>query len=362
VIRVIGFSARGKTRATAFALALGVLGLAPLLTSCGGGSGNGNPGTTAPTVFSSYDLTGAITPVRDPSVMRQNNTYYVFGTDAAGAPVGGSLPITCSTDRVAWTSCGHVFRQIPAWVTAQVPGILGLWAPDISYFNGQYHIYYAGSTFGSNTSVIGLATNVTLDQTDPNYQWIDQGEVLGSAPTDDFNAIDPTILVDTGGSVWLTFGSYWTGIKQRQIDPATGSLLASNPTVYSLAYRPNVQYDPIEGSSLVQKGSYYYLFVSFDNCCAADPYQDTYRIMVGRGTGPQGPFTDRNGTDMMQGGGTQLLAGNGVTWNGPGGETAYLDSQNGDIIVFHAIQLPDGAAYLFVNSLTWLNDWPQIQP
>jgi arabinan endo-1,5-alpha-L-arabinosidase len=359
VLKSHGFKSRRQTAATPFALALAILGLVLSLTDCGG---DGNSGPTAPTVFSSYDLTGAITPVRDPSVMRQGSTYYVFGTDADGSPVNGSLPILCSTDEVAWTSCGYVFSQIAQWVTAQVPGIIGLWAPDISYFNGLYHIYYAGSTFGSNTSVIGLATNTTLDQSDPGYQWVDQGEVLGSVSTDDFNAIDPNILVDTDDSVWLTFGSYWSGIKQCQIDPSTGFLLASNPTVYSLAYRPNVPYDPIEASSLVHKGNYYYLFVSFDDCCAPDPYQDTYRIMVGRGSGPQGPFTDMNGTDMMQGGGTQLLAGNDLTWNGPGGQTAHLDSQNGDIIVFHAIRLPDGAAYLFVNPLTWPNDWPQIQP
>ena len=65
---------------------------------------------------------------------------------------------------------------------------------------------------------------------------------------DDFNAIDATILVDTDGSVWLTYGSYWSGIKQQQIDPTTGGLLSSNPTQYSLAFRPNVQYDPIEGT------------------------------------------------------------------------------------------------------------------
>lgn len=58
------------------------------------------------------------------------------------------------------------------------------------------------------------------------------------------------------------------------------------------------------------------------------------------------------GTAVMQGGGTQLTAGKGVTWDGPGGETAYLDSQNRDIIAFHAIQLPDAEAYLFVNSLS----------
>lgn len=294
-------------------------------------------------------------------MIRASDTYYAFSTDT-GAPVSGDLPILCSQDRVAWNFCGSVFAQIPAWVVQKVPGILGLWAPDISYFNGLYHVYYAGSTFGSNTSVIGLATNVTLDPTDTHYQWIDQGMILSSSSSDDFNAIDPNILVDSDGSVWLTFGSYWSGIKQREIDPRTGALLTSNPTMYSLAYRPNVQYDPIEGTSLVHKDSYYYLFASFDNCCAADPYQDTYRIMVGRGTSPNGPFTDMHGVDMMQGGGTQLLAGDGVRFSGPGGETAYLDSANGDIIVFHGIHLPDGTPYLFVNDLSWPNGWPQIQP
>jgi arabinan endo-1,5-alpha-L-arabinosidase len=351
--------AKDKTPAVLLAGA-SLLLAAAIMLACGG-KGGSSSGTTPPTVFSNYHLTGATSPVRDPSIFRQGNTYYVFGTDI-GAAVNGSLPIRCSNDRVAWTLCGYVFNQIPAWVVSRVPGIVGLWAPDISYFNGLYHVYYAGSTFASNTSVIGLATNVTLDPTDPQYQWIDQGEVLGSTSTDDFNAIDPTILADTDGRIWLTYGSFWTGIKQREIDPATGMLLASNPTVYSLATRPGVQFDPIEGTSLVHKGNYYYLFASFDFCCNPNPYTETYRIMVGRASSPNGPFTDMNGTPMMQGGGTQLLAGNGTTFSGPGGETAYLDSQNGDVIVFHAIHLPDGAPYLFVNSLTWPNDWPQIQP
>jgi arabinan endo-1,5-alpha-L-arabinosidase len=342
----------------------GIFLLLPAVIFCvscgGGGSSQGSSNPVIPTVFSDYDLSGAITPFRDPSIMRQGSNYYVFGTDVGAT--GGSLPINCSQDRVAWTACGFIFSEIPSWIPPQVPGIQGLWAPDISYFNGLYHIYYAGSTFGSNTSVIGLATNTTLDQTDPNYQWVDQGEVLGSISSDDFNALDPNILVDDDGSVWLTYGSYWSGIKQQQIDPTTGFLLSSNPTQYSLAYRPNSQGDAIEASSLVHKGNYYYLFVSFDDCCAVNPYQDTYRIMVGRGTSPQGPFVDMSGTDMMQGGGTQLLAGDDITWSGPGGQTAYLDSVDGDTIVFHAIHLPDGAAYLFVNSLTWPNDWPQIQP
>lgn len=293
--------------------------------------------------------------------MRQGSTYYLFSTDAGGA-ISGHLPIRCSADKLNWQLCGAVFNQIPAWVQAAVPGISGLWAPDISFFDGLYHLYYAGSLFATNTSVIGLATNSTLDPSDPAYQWVDQGEVLSSSSADDFNSIDPTILIDSDGSIWLTYGSYWTGIKQRQIDPTTGKLVAANSTIYSLATRPGVQFNPIEGSSLVHKENYYYLFVSFDDCCNPDPFKDTYRIMFGRGASPHGPFSDMKGTDMMQGGGTQLLAGNGATWNAPGGETVYLEPQNGDLITFHALHLPDGAAYVFVNSLTWTNGWPQIQP
>src|SRR5579863_6733587 len=340
-----------------FSIAVGLV-----MVSCGGAGGGSSSGSgSSPTVFSNYHLKGAITPIRDPSIMRQGSTYYLFSTDAGGA-ISGHLPIRCSPDAVNWQLCGAVFNQIPVWVQTQVPGIGGLCAPDISFFNGLYHLYYAGSLFATNTSVIGLATNTTLDPSSQAYQWVDKGEVLGSSSADNFNAIDPNILVDTDGSIWMTYGSYWTGIKQQQIDPSTGKLLASNPRVYSLATRPGVQYDPIEGTSLVHKGNYYYLFASFDDCCNPDPYQDTYRIMVGRGSSANGPFTDMTGTPMMQGGGTQLLAGNGVTWNAPGGETVYLDPQGGDLITFHALHLPDGAAYVFVNSLTWPNGWPQIQP
>ena len=299
--------------------------------------------------------------VHDPSMVRQGSTYYVFSTDAG--PVGSYLQIRCSVDKVNWIQCGHIFDAIPAWVTAKVSGIAGIWAPDVSYFNGLYHVYYAGSTFGSNTSVIGLATNKTLDLTDKaNYQWVDQGEVLSSQSANDFNAIDPNLFMDTDGRAWLTYGSYWTGIKQREIDVNTGFLLASNTSVYDLAARPGVQFDPIEGSSLVFHNGFYYLFVSFDFCCDSNPYQSNYKIAVGRGASPHGPFFDQSNANMLQGGGTILLQGNATTWSAPGGQTAYLDVTGESLIAFHALQLPGGAPYLFVNSLTWPQDWPQIQP
>src|ERR1700734_1266204 len=173
--------------------------------------------------LTNYEFTGDSSPVHDPSIIRQGSTYYVFSTDASSSQ-GGFIPIRCSTDKIAWSNCGFVFAALPSWISSAVPQATDIWAPDISYFNGIYHVYYAASSFGSNVSAIGLATSSTLDSTDPTYQWVDQGPILQSSSSDDFNAIDPNILIDAGGSVWLTYGSFWTGIYQRQIDAATGQI------------------------------------------------------------------------------------------------------------------------------------------
>src|SRR6185312_976718 len=313
--------------------------------------------------LSAYTLTGAVSPVLDPSVVRQGLTYYSFSTDVEGFPISGHLPIHCSQDLANWSLCGSIFPSgIPAWVSARVPGIEGLWAPDISYFNGLYHIYYCGSTLGSNRTVIGLATNATLDPHDPAYKWQDRGLVLESKRGENFNALDPNILVDVDGRIWLNYGSYWSGIKQRQIDPATGMLLASNPRVYALATRPSVPHNPIEGASLVRRGQFYYLFVSVDYCCAATLAGDNYKEAVGRSTSPHGPFLDENGTAMLEGGGTVILESN-KEWNAPGGGTAYLDASTGEsLLIFHAQDLSrNGVPYQWVKKLGWVNQWPAIE-
>lgn len=313
-------------------------------------------------VFADYKLTGNIEPVRDPSLIRQGSTYYAFSTDN-GAAVEGAIGIRCSLDLVSWADCGYVFSSVPAWVSRELPGVDGLWAPDISYFNHAYHLYYVGSIFGTNRSVIGLVTNVTLDTNDPSYAWIDQGEVLSSNSNDDFNALDPNIVVDADGSVWLTYGSFWSGIKQTAIDPATGMLNDFTSAPIPLAARPNDWPHAIEAPFVIHHGHYYYLFVSFGLCCASNPFDSDYRMMVGRSASVHGPFVDMNGVPMLRGGGSELLAGSTTSWNAPGGESIFTDPDTGSTtIIFHAHRLPEGTPYLFANALTWNNEWPQITP
>ena len=333
-----------------------------------GCSNSGTPGaasatppvaSTATVLLGSYPLLGDTSPVRDPSIVREGATYYLFASDPAQPDAGGYLPIRCSSDTITWSACGHVFPKLPTWVSQTVPGAYNLWAPDISYFNHSYHLYYAASTFYSQVSAIGLATTPTLDPTSPNYKWADQGIVINSTLGDDFNAIDPNIFIEDDGSVWLTYGSFWTGIKQRSIEPVTG-MLSADSTVYSLARRPLLDH-AVEGASLVHHGSYYYLFISTGHCCEANYLDDDYEEAVGRSTSLHGPFLDTTGVDLEAGGGTVLLQENAM-WNAPGGGTAYLDATTGEsLLVFHALKMgPDPTGYLWVKQLTWTNDWPTL--
>lgn len=285
--------------------------------------------------------------IHDPAVIREGDTYYLFAT-------GNGVPIHCSDDLKVWDLCSAVFFAEPDWLAESVPGVTSLWAPDISYRDGLYYLYYAASTFGNNRSVIGLATNTTLEPGSPDYRWVDRGPVLASSPEDDYNAIDPNAVTDAEGRVWLAFGSYWTGIKLSELDPKTGKPLGGAP-LHALATRPDAPY-AVEAPFIVHHGSYYYLFVSYDRCCAG--VESTYNVRVGRTKAITGPYVDQAGVPLLEGGGAVLLEGVG-RWHGPG-HNAVLQEASGDKILYHAYDAEfAGVPTLRVKPLRWRADgWP----
>jgi len=308
--------------------------------------------------------------VHDPSIIRDGPAWYLFST-ANGPERNGELPIRCSLDLHHWNQCGAVFSRIPDWIQKDSPGTKELWAPDISFFGGQYHLYYAYSLFGKNTSGIALLTNQTLDPKSPNFHWVDHGLVLRSQAADDFNAIDPNLVLDAHGGVWLAFGSFWNGIKMRRLDAATGKLSTEDTKLYSLASRKRPDNPPlhppglpddwqaIEAPFIVHHDGFYYLFVSFDLCCRGT--NSNYKTMVGRSREVTGPYVDKNGVPMLDGGGSAVLVGN-QRWLGPGGESLLMGggNQKEDIIVFHAYDAVDGSAWLQISTIAWKDGWPSV--
>ncbi len=102
-------------------------------------------------------LSGEFQGTHDPSIIKEGGTWYVFATGKT--PGGGQFAVRCSKNLLAWKRCGQVFDVVPEWIHKDSPGTVDLWAPDISFYRGEYRLYYAYSLFGKNTSGIALATN-----------------------------------------------------------------------------------------------------------------------------------------------------------------------------------------------------------
>jgi arabinan endo-1,5-alpha-L-arabinosidase len=255
-----------------------------------------------------------------------------------------------------WEPGPPVFSSPPSWATNTVPRFHGhCWAPDIIHLKNRYLLYYAASSWGVNTSAIGLAVNETLDPSDPHFHWEDAGMVIHSRKEDDYNTIDPCVLRDTGGKLWLGFGSFWSGIKLIQLDPETGKRVAADSPIYSLAH-----YSSVEAAYIYPHDGRYYLFVNWNQCCRGT--NSTYNIRIGRGDAITGPYLDKSGADMLHDGGTLFLEGRG-RFIGPG-HAGILSEGGTNWFTCHFYDgLRRGAPTLGMGRLEWAADgWPRLLP
>lgn len=283
----------------------------------------------------------AVKHVHDPCIAKEGAYYYVFST-------GHGIPIRRSKDLAHWEFVGRAFQEdVPAWGKAETPKTTMPWAPDILRYRGKWLLTYSLSSFGSNRSIIGLATNKTLDPQSKEYAWRDEGKIFESLPANHYNAIDSNLLPVGDNRLLMTFGSFWSGIKLLELNPATIKPL-HNGEPLPIAQRPFP--DAIEAPFLFYRKGYYYLFVSFDFCCrGAD---STYHIRVGRSRKAEGPYLDREGKPLLEGGGALLLKSNG-RYAGTG-HCAILQDGKRTLLVHHFYDKEDkGVPTLQIRPLLW---------
>ena len=268
------------------------------------------------------------------------------------------IPTFRSLDLVTWDYQGNAFNERPAWVGDDA----GLWAPEVSYFNGRYYLYYTAPETDAGGSAIGVATSDS-----PTGPWTDAGGPV-VAPRKDPNGdgffwtFDPEVL-ETHGKRYLYFGSYYGGVFVRELSKDGLTSLPDTETRITIANR-------YEGAQIVEHGGYYYLLASATDCCRGP--LTGYSVFAGRSRSPLGPFVDRDGASLLAGrvGGTPVISMNGNRWVGTGHNDTVTDFSGQKWLVYHAVDRNDpyfGGAVGFtkrpvlLDPLEWTDGWPSVR-
>lgn len=315
--------------------------------------------------------------VHDPVMAFERGTYYLLST-------GMGLQWATSADRHSWVVQSTPFIEtIPEWTHDSVPGFTAhVWAPDIIRYRDRWLMAYSCSTFGKNTSAIGLMSADRL-----NGQWRDEGcLVCSKEKRDNWNAIDPAFVIDDDDQLWMTWGSFWDGIQIARVEmrneeqgtaPEDNNIphlspLISHPSTLARRYRPgdpNAAENPtskfagrnaIEAPFILKHGGWYYLFVSWDYCCRGA--KSNYRVAVGRSKTVDGPYTDRDGKSMLEGGGTIFLEGDKHEFEAAGHCAAYDLPSGESVFICHGYSTRlNGASILIQKTIKWTSDgWPTL--
>ncbi|KAF3390293.1 putative arabinan endo-1,5-alpha-L-arabinosidase A [Penicillium rolfsii] len=290
--------------------------------------------------------------VHDPSLIQRSSDglYFRFST-------GNEISYaSASSIKGPWTTIGSM---LPSGSSIDLAGNTDLWAPDAHIVDGLYYVYYSVSTFGSQSSAIGLATSATME----SGSWTDHGSTgIASSSSKAYNAIDSN-LINVDGTYYMNFGSFWHDIYQAPMNDAATKVASSS---YNIAYNATGSHSE-EGSYMYKYGSYYYLFFSSGICCGYDTSRpaagEEYKIMVCRSTSPTGGFVDASGTACTSSGGTVVLRSHGTVY-GPGGQGVFTDPSLGPVLYYHYVDTTVGYAdsqKLFGwNQIDFSSGWPVV--
>ncbi|MBC7784455.1 MAG: family 43 glycosylhydrolase [Burkholderiales bacterium] len=287
----------------------------------------------------------------DPFVIESGGVYHLFASH-------GGISHWRSSDLINWQRLAPVFTGVPAWATRDIAPRAGLWAPEVAFFSGKYHLYYSTSTFGSKRSAIGLATSPTLDPDAPDCKWTDLGKVIESFPNSDFNAIDASVLIAPDGQPWIAWGSYSGGLYISKLDPQTGLLPEGPANFVNIASRRRTgpRAGPLEAPGLFYRDGWYYLFASYDRCCAGAA--STYKLLVGRSREITGPYVDRDGRPMLEGNASLVVRGYDHL-RGPGQSSVVKRGDRWMLVHHYYDARRNGVPTLAVRPLHWDGDaWP----
>ena len=277
--------------------------------------------------------------VHDPSIVKDGNDYYLFGTHLGTATSKNLTSWSTKTTNLD-TDYASVFSQSATWAkrgSSSYDLRSNLWAPDVIYnptmgkwcmymsVNGDNYyssialatadkitgpytyagtIVYSGFTNSTEAKATDYAKVMGTNTVASRY--VSNGKWNSSYGT---NAIDPCVLYDANGDLWMSYGSWFGGIYMLKLDKNTG--LRDYSYTYSTTTNSSDQYmgkkisggygGTGEGSYIVydKEAGYYYLYLSYCGLNATDGFSG-YHIRLFRSKNITGPYTDAAGNSAIR--------------------------------------------------------------
>ncbi len=282
----------------------------------------------------------------DPNLVEgRDGFFYAYSTQASWKKENFGdqyiIPILRTKNLVNWTVVGDALIKKPNWKSEG-----GIWAPDASYYKNTYFLYYSYSTWGDPNPGIGVATSKV-----PEGPFTDHGKLFLSKEIGVDNSIDPFFFEDKG-KPYLIWGSFH-GIYGIELSEDGLHVKGTKFKIGGNAY---------EGSFIHKKNGYYYYFGSTGSCCEGE--KSTYKVKVARSATFEGLYTDKEGKDLLENGGTLLLQKN------PDQQGFIGPGHNGDIVtdkagqtwmIYHAFDKKQPTRrVMLLDKITWKEGWPEM--
>ena len=297
----------------------------------------------------------------DPTVIRApDGSYYGYATQTKRSGAWINIQLGQSKDLTHWRIVGDALPVKPSWAS----DTQDFWAPHVIRHGKTYIMYYSAKPNGSDERH-GLCLGIAKASS-PTGPFRDIGHPLqcGSG----FVNIDPMEFDDPAtGKHLLYWGSGFEPLKVQELAPDLISFAPGSAPKDLVWPSPNRSGFPVlvEGSWVIRRGGYYYLFYSGDNCCGP---KANYAVMVARSKSATGPFET---LEQVTGKPHNIILEKRGHWIAPGHNSIVTDRSGRDWIVYHAVDTrrprEDPADELntrrimLIDPIVWRNGWPVIE-
>jgi arabinan endo-1,5-alpha-L-arabinosidase len=296
----------------------------------------------------------------DPMVLHApDHFYYAYATQTERDGRWVNIQVARSSDLVHWELLGDALPAKPGWAS----NTQDFWAPHVVHDGARYIMYFSAKPDIADERH-GLCLAVAT-ATSPAGPFVDMGHPLKCG--EGFVNIDPMAFDDPATHKRLLYwGSGFEPIKVQEL-AADRMGFAPGSTPKELVWpSPDRKAFPVlvEGSWVIRRNGFYYLFYSGDNCCG--PKAD-YAVMVARSQSATGPFET---LEQATGKPHSVILEQSAKWLAPGHNSTVADAAGHDWIVYHAVdrQRPRTKAsddlntrrVMLIDRIDWANGWPVI--